>query len=138
MSYTPSCPTSTPGSVGIALQYDIQDTLPANITTLSQIDGSRVAPVWGGSDGVGTMDTNRLGANEVGTIVDCRTFDKPWFKFITAADLAALALPVGTNFVPVSLVVGTVGGPAVAVTAGFIWVHYQVDLIEPIPPTLNA
>lgn len=146
--FIPSCPTTTPGSVALGLTYDDLDTNVSSTTTFNQVavlNRSVVSPVWGGASGSAYLhrNGNAVPLDAVCVEVDTGKLDKPYYKYITQAQLGTLnqtapGVAASGMYVPCSYVVAVSNGPSTAVFAGRIFAKYKVELLEPIPATLNA
>lgn len=136
--YVPSCPTTTSGTIGMALTYDRQDALPASIVALSQTNRALMFPPYAGYGGT-TMLSNGKGTQEAIYIdVDVSRFEKPWYNCVEATTLAAMAVALQTLYCPCTVQIASEGGPVAATAAGNLYLQYVAEFIEPINPTMNV
>lgn len=136
--YIPACPTTTPGNVAMGLSYDNNDSLAGvSVGQVQQLSRGISSPVWAGYEGSSGLNSDSmvLPPGSVAITVDTAKFDKPYYKFATTGQLAAMPAPETGTYVPAALVWATDGG--LATTVGNIVVRYEFELIEPIPSPLN-
>lgn len=138
--YIPKCPTTTSGSVVMALTYDRNDAAPTTRSQLSQSYKAINFPPYAGYDGAVFLNSaNGQGsATALYIDLDVTKLDKPWYPTISSGAFAALGVLDQNQFCPATLVVGSDGGPTAATPAGDIFIKYVVEFIEPINPTMNV
>jgi len=73
------------------------------------------------------LDVKRFGSGNADT----------WFRYKSFTTFTALIDPEKNMYAPAQLLIVTSGGPAVAATAGYIFCHYEIDLIEPVADANN-
>jgi len=110
--YEPICPTSVPGSVMMAIDYDALDSPPANKVSLMSFKGASRTSPWDRTDfNARTIDLRKFGiqryVRSAAVVGDLKTYD------------------VG------NLVVATQNTPATATTLGELYVQYTVRLYTP-------
>lgn len=116
--YKPICPTSTPGKVMIAIDYDANDATPGSKTIINSYQGTVSTSVW---------DT-----------ITHKSTKENLQKFTTQRYVRAGTAPTGTDLKTYdlgSVLVATSNTPASATTCGEIFVSYTVELFT---PQLNA
>lgn len=138
--YIPKCPTTTSGSIVMALNYDRNDAAPTTRGQLSQTYKAINFPPYAGYDGAVFLNsTNGQGAQTALYIdLDVDKLDKPWYPTISSGTFAGLGVLDQNQFCPASLIVGSDGGPTAATPAGDIFIKYSIQFIEPINPTMNV
>jgi hypothetical protein len=138
--YIPVCPTTTPGTVTMALGYDYNDTLPTSLAQLSVSFESISTPPWGGYEGTSLL--NQHFAPETGGAVivdvDCDRFGSGsglTYYPVTAQTTFAGQTPTDQNqFSPFYLQVATSGN---ALAWGNLYVQYCIEFIEPVLAARN-
>jgi hypothetical protein len=138
--YVPKCPTTTSGSVVMALTYDRNDAAPTTRAQLSQSYKAINFPPYAGYDGAVFLNSTGGQGSQTALYVDLDVtkLDKPWYPTISSAAFAALGVLDQNQFCPASLVVASDGGPVAATPAGDVFIKYTVEFIEPINPTMNV
>lgn len=136
--YVPKCPTTTSGSVTMALTYDRNDAAPTSRSQLSQSYRAINFPPYAGYDGAAYLNSGNGSNSAIFIELDVTKLDKPWYPTISAAAFAALGVLDQNQFCPSSLVTASDGGPTTATPAGDIFIKYAVEFIEPINPTMNV
>lgn len=137
--YVPTCATSTPGDIDMALQYDGNDTLASTPEELSVMNGHAGGPLWSGTAGcklVGASITNENSKppQAIATVVDVNKFPKRWYNY-TSQNLTGDSI---TIYCPCDLQYGVTAGVTPAAGGiGRLWISYEIELIEPIPAGLN-
>lgn len=138
--YIPVCPTTTPGTVTMALGYDYDDLLPTSLAQLSVAFESISTPPWGGYEGTSLLNTHF--APETGGAVvvdvDCERFGSgsglTYYNVVQPSNFSGQT-PVDQNqFSPFYLQVATSGN---ALAWGNVYVQYVIEFIEPIAPSRN-
>nr|UHS72144.1 MAG: putative coat protein [Tombusviridae sp.] len=142
--YVPFTSTNTTGNLMMALSYDSTDNLPATSDQLLTYYNAISFPAWAGSEGLALLHGPRQ--NVQGAIsmrVDTNRMEKPWYRYISAADLAAIVAVAGvgtsvaTDYIPAQVVTGAEGFAA-ASGVGNLWARYEIELIEPIAAASNV
>ncbi len=136
--YIPACPTSQFGVVAMGLTYDDNDpTLGVTTALVQQLYRAVSGPVWAGYDGASALnsDSMQVPNGAMCCVLDCGKLDKPYYKYATTAQIAAMSTQEQGIYIPAQLLWATDNG--VAATVGNIVVKYTVELIEPIPSVLN-
>lgn len=136
--YVPFCPTSTPGRVGFAFQYDARDAVPTTANTVDIAQGSVVSPIWGGADGGLSLRSTTLVPGTVCARPDLKRFAKPFYPYVTITNYNAATSADRNIFCPVSLISYAVGGVTAVTAAGQIYIKYTIELSEPIIVPSNA
>jgi len=141
--YVPVCSTATSGSFHMALQYDSFDTAPTTVAAISACKGYTTAPVWSGYQAASAVcsPSNAIPPGSVCVELDVTRLSKPWYPFITSANLTTVGETLTSaqnQYSPARLVYVSADGPTTAVSAGRLYAQYVIDLIEPITPSLNA
>ncbi len=143
--YIPSCATTTPGQIVISLTFDETDGQPGDLITAQQIYESVSFPVWSGYEGAALL--SNFGMKPPGGAVvvdlDCDRLGgasgDAFYRFTTKVNFAALASNTDRNvYSPARINISTFGGPAIAQSAGNLFIQYCVELIEPIAPAINS
>jgi len=135
--YIPACSTSTSGSVTMGLQYQYTETAPTTIIQAAAYYRSVTSPVWAGYEGAPLLFDSQFKPPMAGAValdVDVARFSQPWYpvSFATQSGVDA------DQFVPVSLVISSSGGPTSSTLVGYVHDVYLVELIEPVPSALNV
>jgi len=138
--YIPVCPTTTPGTVTMALGYDYNDTLPTSLAQLSVAFESISTPPWGGYEGTSLLNHHFALETEGAVVVDvdCDRFGSG--SGLTYYPVAALATfvsqtPTDQNqFSPFYLQVATSGN---ALAWGNVYIQYCIEFIEPVLAAKN-
>lgn len=128
--YVPACPSTTEGESTMGLYYDRQDAVAATFVQVTSMQKAISFPPWAGFGSVASK--------EVTIQVDCNSFDKNRYSFMTVANFTALSASDENNYCPVSLATATQGSTAGSPVGGRIWVDYIVELTDPIVPGLNT
>lgn len=128
--YVPSCPTSTEGEVAMGLFYDVQDMAAATFTQVAALAKAVSFPPWSGGPA--------QGPGSAAMEVDCTRFDKPRYSYVTTAVYNPLSTSDKNNYTPVSFAAASQGSTAAVATAGRFWASYTIELMDPIPPGVNA
>jgi len=124
ISYIPFCGTGTSGRYAMGLVSDAGDTAPSVLSNVISLDHGVLSPVWGG------------GSSSVDVTVDVTKFSLKNYPWISLAGYGALSTASDRNsFCPSELFYGTDGG--VAGSAGTIVADYEIELMNPIPSSLN-
>lgn len=111
-SYKPVCPTTTPGSMMLAIDYDASDPIPPNKATIMSYQGAvRTAP-WG------ETTFNAMGS-------DLRKFGVQRYIRGSATTGDIKTTDVGNFFI------ASQGTPGVATGLGELYVKYRVKLFTP-------
>lgn len=116
--YKPICPTSTPGKVMIAIDYDANDATPGSKVIINSYQGTVSTSVW---------DT-----------ITHKSTKENLQKFTTQRYVRAGNAPTGTDLKTYdlgSVLIATSNTPASSTTCGEIFVTYTVELFT---PQLNA
>lgn len=140
--YVPVCPTSTPGSIHMGLQYDNVDAAPSTVATISALSEYTTGPVWNGFEAASALSRFKSGVpgGSVCVCVDVTRAARPWYPYITQASFQAqanIAVSLSNEFSPARLIILTSDGPVVAVSAGRVYAQYEIELIEPIAASTN-
>lgn len=139
--YVPACPTSTTGQIAMGLSYDASDPAASGIDQIQAMYHSVSGPFWAGFEGTGLLGgAQRSVASLPGAMaieVDCDRIGQTYWRVLPITGYDSLGGSDKDVFLPVQLFVGRTGGPAIDVTAGNLFVQYEVELIEPIPTLLN-
>jgi hypothetical protein len=140
--YIPVCPTSTLGQVVLALSYDITDNAPATSAALQQVYKSVTTPVWGGFEGTALLNnidapTDRF-PGAVALDVDTARLGYNWYRFQSSGDILAMSAPEQDVFVPGRIWHAREGGLAAPFGVGNLFAQYEIELIEPVAPAMNA
>jgi len=142
--YIPQCPTTTSGEVVLSTGYDYLDPAPASVNNAQMSYGSVTSPLWAGAAGSCLLGIERRPIPDEAVVVD---FDvnrfgyargPAYYRYMTLAGFGALSPSDRNVYSPCYLDVSTVGGPAVGITAGTIFVEYEIELVEPISGVLNG
>lgn len=144
--YVPQCPTTTNGQVILSLSYDHTDANPANAAAQQQMYHAITSPFWAGWQGSMLLNNPNTPASSVpGSVtvdVDVARLGNSaslsYFRFISLADFGALSTSDQNLYSGGNLFVGTEGGVAVPVKVGSLFVEYEIELIEPVNPVMNA
>jgi hypothetical protein len=112
--YKPICPTSTPGKVVIAVDYDASDATPNSKLVINSYEGAVSTSPW---DEV-TMNSTLSNLHKFGTQRYVRPATPPTGTDIKTYDVG-------------NLFIATSNTPAQATTLGEIYVSYEVELFTP-------
>nr|UHS72277.1 MAG: putative coat protein [Procedovirinae sp.] len=141
MIYIPATPTTTPGTITMAFSYDYTDAALTTVQQAQVMYGSVTAPVWAGWEGSSQLHSWGNDVNAVFTDLDCTRFGSgnadTWYRYITFARFTALIDPDKNNYAPAQILIVSNGGPAVGASYGYIFCHYEIELIEPVSQTIN-
>lgn len=138
--YTPVCSTTISGEVILAMIYDRRDNTAANMSEACNIHNAVSAPYWGGVEGLSFTKTGpflKPTPGVVSTDMDASHISIPYYPFSTTAAFGALTTADQNTCCPVSLDVYVNGGPS-ATEVGKVWIHYEIELVDPITPTMNV
>jgi len=140
--YVPACPTSTPGTFSMSLQFDIADSNPATIGQQSQMYEFIQVPYWAGWEGAVCLNQPFIKppAGSVVIDVDTARFDKPWYQMSNFTDFGATQTfnaVLANSLCPFTLISGTSGVLAINVLAGYLYAQYDIEMIEPIVSSSN-
>nr|UHS72327.1 MAG: hypothetical protein 4 [Regressovirinae sp.] len=135
--YIPKCPTTTQGSVCMAIVYDSQDTVPSSRLQVSQCYQSITFPPYAGYGGASALNHKGNGGESLVSSLDVNRTDKKWYPTIGNAAYTALTSLDKNQFCPATAIIASDGGAAVAVAAGDVFLRYTIEFIEPINPTIN-
>lgn len=136
--YIPACPTSQFGQMAMGYVYDVNDGTGGNSVALTQqLYHSVSGPVWAGYEGASGLgsDSYAIPAGSMAMTLDCAKLEKRYYKYATLAQLGAMSGPEAGTYIPSSVLIATDSG--VEATVGNILMKYEVELIEPVPATLN-
>ncbi|ALF95244.1 coat protein [Potato necrosis virus] len=136
--YIPKCPTSTQGSVCMAIVYDAQDTTPTSRLQLSQCYQSITFPPYAGYGGASALNSRSSGGESLVSTLDVSRVDKKWYSTIGNAAFTSLTSIDKNQFCPATALIASDGGPATATAVGDVFMRYEIEFIEPINPTLNV
>lgn len=136
--YVPKCPTTTSGSICMALTYDRNDAAPTTRSQLAQSYKAINYPPYAGYDGANFLNNNSGAATAIYLSLDVTKLDKPWYPCISSTAFGALGVLDQNQFCPATVVVCGDGGPAAATAAGDLFIKYRIEFIEPINPTMNV
>lgn len=136
--WSPKCPTTTSGSVVMALTYDRNDAAPASRAQLAQSYKAINFPPYAGYDGAAFLNSRNGVETAIRVTLDVMKLDKPWYPTISSASFAALGVLDQNQFCPATIVVASDGGPVAATPAGDLFIKYVIEFIEPINPTMNV
>nr|UHS72362.1 MAG: hypothetical protein 4 [Regressovirinae sp.] len=134
--YVPTCATSTSGAFSMGYSYDNQDTNATSINRVQALYNSVTCPSWGGADGAGLLTGNSfpaIPATAVAMDLDVTRMAQPWYP--TGAAAAGID---ANQQIPAFVQQATVGGPAVAIGTGTIFIKYEIEFIEPIVASTNG
>ncbi|AHB64349.1 coat protein [Solanum nodiflorum mottle virus] len=135
-TYVPETATTTPGIVAMAFQYDNTDTLPVGNAGMSSLYGYVSGAPWAGFEGSKLLTekpTTPIPSGAIATQLDCTNFGLKWYQY-------KAVMPAGDSgnlYVPAQLIVGNLGANN-PLRYGEVHIQYEVEFIEPIPPTSNA
>lgn len=135
--YVPICPTSTSGTIAMAITYDRQDGLPASMASIAMTNKAILFPPYAGYSGASMLNTNKITPESIFIDIDVTRFEKTWYNTTEAATLAAMVPALQTAYAPCTMQVAQEGGPLLATPAGTIYIQYVIEFIEPINPTMN-
>lgn len=135
--YIPKCPTSTQGSVCMAIVYDAQDTVPTSRVQVSQCYQSITFPPYAGYGGASVLNHKGNGGESLVSTLDVNRVDKRWYPTIGNAAFTALTSLDKNQYCPATALIATDGGAATGVAIGDIFMRYTIEFIEPINPTIN-
>lgn len=119
--YVPLCPTSTPGRVTMAIDFDARDAAPTSKAVLSQYQGAVAVPVW--QQGVYTANSANL------------------VKFAKQRYVNGPTPPANSDVKTYHLgnfIIATSNTPTAAAALGELWVEYDVELQTPQIATVAA
>lgn len=139
--YTPVCSTSLSGEVILAVTYDRRDLSAGTMLDAATIFRSVSSPIWGGFDGLNHIKPGpfkKAGPGVVCTDVDTSHLTQPYYIFATTSSFNLMSTTDQNVYCPASLDVYTNGGPAAATEVGKVWIHYEIELIDPITSNVNA
>nr|AIR95672.1 coat protein [Olive mild mosaic virus] len=136
--YIPKCPTTTQGSVVMAIVYDAQDTVPTTRTQVSQCYQSITFPPYAGYGGASALNSNSSGGESLVSTLDTNRVDKKWYSTIGNAAFTALTSIDKNQFCPATALIAGDGGPVAATAVGDVFMRYEIEFIEPINPTINV
>lgn len=140
--YIPVCPTNTAGQLVLGLAYDVSDNAPTTSVQLQQAYKSVTSPVWAGFEGSALMNNmdarTQAFPGAVALDVDTARLGTPYYRFQSNTDILAMSLPEQDVFVPGRIFFAREGGVATPVTVGNLFAQYEVELIEPVAPEMNA
>lgn len=122
--YVPYCGTQTSGRFAMGFNYDDQDVNITTIAQIAQLYNAVTMPVWG--DGTRPVCVN----------LDTSKLALKYYLYATPGTFNALDPSVRNSYCPAYLQVGTDAG--IAGSVGAVMVEYDVELIEPIPASLNT
>lgn len=135
--YLPIVSTAASGRVALSLAYDSNDSVPTSATQVIAGNHATFGPVWAGQSGFDS--TNPFGRSDMIHLdVDTSRFDKRYYPYATAANLAAMNAVDKNIYVPCELISSMDANPTVSQTTGQLYVSYEVELIEPISTSINA
>nr|UHS72224.1 MAG: putative coat protein [Tombusviridae sp.] len=137
--YIPICPTTTAGVFAMGLTYDDNDAVTGGTVALvQQMNRSVSGPVWAGYDGASGLNSTgyAIPPGSIAIDVDVDKFDKPYYKYATGAQIAAMSLVDAGIYVPSMLVISSDSGAATQ-SVGLVMAKYSIELIEPVPSVLN-
>nr|ASA69346.1 29 kDa coat protein [Tobacco necrosis virus D] len=135
--YIPKCPTSTQGSVVMAIVYDSQDTTPTTRTQVSQCYQSITFPPYAGYGGASALNHKGSSGESLVSTLDTNRVDKKWYSTIGNAAFTALTSLDKNQFCPATAIIAGDGGPVAATAVGDIFMRYEIEFIEPVNPTMN-
>lgn len=135
--YIPKCPTTTQGSVCMAIVYDSQDTVPSSRLQLSQCYQSITFPPYAGYGGASALNHKGNGGESLVSTLDVNRTDKKWYPTVGNATYTALTALDKNQFCPATALIASDGGAVVGVATGDIFLRYTIEFIEPLNPTIN-
>lgn len=139
--YIPIVPSTTTGQVVLGFGYDFTDNAVTTIENAQRAYNSVTTPVWGGFDGVNSMNkySKTRGSGEVSLLLDVNRLGSgngpTYYRYVGVSNFTLLSNPDKNFYAPAYVNVTTGGGLAQAV--GNLFIEYEVELIEPIDPNSN-
>lgn len=128
--YLTQVSTTAEGRFAMGLTYDQLDTIPTNLNQIISLNRATFGPVWSGQGGFDATAPFQAKPGMVCLDVDTARFAKPWYPYVTTAQLTDLPADTQGSYVPASLVSGTDGTVGTKVV-GSVYVTYEIELIEP-------
>nr|UHS71665.1 MAG: putative coat protein P3 [Sobemovirus sp.] len=140
--YIPTCPTSTPGSIHMGLQYDSMDSAPTNVNAISATYRYTSGPVWSGFQAASVLShPERAPPPEaICCEVDVTRLTLPWYPYVTQTNFTQqglVAISTQNSYAPGRLVLVMADGPTTSVAAGRLYAQYSIELIEPVASSQN-
>nr|UHS72215.1 MAG: putative coat protein [Tombusviridae sp.] len=140
--YIPSGPTINPGTFVFNLGYDYGDNAPASLNAAQSNYKAVSAPLWGGYGGSELLSVSlstKPPSNSVVLDVDVTRFPLVWYPVVsTQAIFNAFTAAVKNTYSPCYIDASSSGGPATPLQSGQVFLHYIVELIEPIQTAQNV
>jgi hypothetical protein len=125
----------------MGLSYDAADPAATSIDQVQSMYHSVSGPMWAGFEGTGLLGgaLRTIGSlpGAMAMEVDCERISQTYWRVLPIAGYNSLGGSDKDVFLPVQLFVARVGGPAIDVTAGNVYVQYEVEFVEPLPSSLN-
>lgn len=119
--YKPICPTTTPGKVILAIDFDASDAAPNSKLIMNAYEGAVSCSPW---DMIGYKATTS-NLNKFGVQRFCRAGAAPTGTDIKTYDIG-------------NLFIGTANTPSTSTTLGELYVNYEVEFYTPqLPPSVT-
>lgn len=139
--YTPVASSAISGEVILAITYDRRDIVASTMMDAGTIYDSVSSPVWGGSNGLHHMKPGKFAKAGPGVVcadMDPSHLTQPYYNFAVTSTFNGMTTNDQNSYCPASLDVYTNGGPALATEVGKVWIHYEIELVDPMSSILNA
>jgi len=140
MYYIPIVPTTQTGLMAMGFVYDVNDSMTGTtVGIVQQMYGAVSGPIWAGYEGGSGLNTpgTKVPTGALCITLDTGRLDKSYYKYATVAQIGAMSGPEAAMYVPASVVWATDSAAVTQGGAGQIMAKYTVELLEPVPATLN-
>lgn len=141
--YIPISTSTQAGHLCLGLGYDGSDLAPTSMQLAQQAHKAVTAPIWAGFNGSDELSkfSKDRGAGSVSIVVDVDKLGGPsgqsYFKTISSGNFNILSTQDRNFYSGVYLDISLEGGSTGIAAAGHVFAEYDVELIEPIAPSVN-